>query len=233
MAEDEGDEEGDHGSIVAFRIPCSPSVDFQPPCPPAFYTPASPRGRLLQPADLHPLATRLLLSCPPFLSPILRALPLSRPRLSVPVIPWPPLSSALPPPSPLPPSTRPPLRRPMRLARNHQPSTAVAYLHRRRARVVTQAQTRRPDTIPSSLLALTFPRHVCASAFSISFIPPSSRFHPCASISLPHLHANLTFRLSVSLSLSLSLSFLTVCLPVSRRFPGEGEARAARSRSVA
>jgi hypothetical protein len=102
MAEDEGDEEGDHGSIVAFRIPCSPSVDFQPPCPPAFYTPASPRGRLLQPADLHPLATRLLLSCPPFLSPILRALPLSRPRLSVPVIPWPPLSSALPPPLPCP-----------------------------------------------------------------------------------------------------------------------------------
>lgn len=30
MEKDEEDEEGDHGSIVAFRIPCRPSVDFRP-----------------------------------------------------------------------------------------------------------------------------------------------------------------------------------------------------------
>lgn len=30
MEKDEEDEEGDHGSIVAFRIPCRPSVDFHP-----------------------------------------------------------------------------------------------------------------------------------------------------------------------------------------------------------
>lgn len=30
IEKDEEDEEGDHGSIVAFRIPCRPSVDFRP-----------------------------------------------------------------------------------------------------------------------------------------------------------------------------------------------------------
>lgn len=30
MEKDEEDEVGDHGSIVAFRIPCHPSVDFRP-----------------------------------------------------------------------------------------------------------------------------------------------------------------------------------------------------------
>lgn len=55
----EKDEEGDHGSIVAFRIPCRPSVDFRP-----LPSPSLPPSPLLRPlrspsstttADLHPL----------------------------------------------------------------------------------------------------------------------------------------------------------------------------------
>lgn len=73
MEKDEEDEEGDHGSIVAFRIPCHPSVDFRP-------LPLRSPLRLLQP------------TCTPCSSP-----PPFVPSTTVPVIPQSPLpSSSLP-----------------------------------------------------------------------------------------------------------------------------------------
>lgn len=220
--EDKGDEEGDHGSIVAFRIPCRPSVDFQPhvllPLS-LWFTPTT----TIQPAESHPLATRLL-SCPPSLVPIVLSLFLSclNPRYpSVALI----LRFSC---------RHSPPHHPMRLARNHQPSTAVAYLHRRRARIVTQAQTRRPDTRLSSLLPLAFP---CATVVlpSLSFIPLlSSASFLCVDRALSfarksHFRSGfLSFIFSLSHCLSASLS-----LVASPTAASEGEARATRSRSVA
>jgi len=180
IEKDEEDEEGDHGSIVAFRIPCHPSVDFRP----------LPLRSFNYYSRLAPLAARLLLSCPP--SP----LSLSRP--------YPPLPCTI-----------------SRLARGPQPSTAVAYLHRRRARVVTQAQTHRPDIRLSSLLA--------SSAFLIPLL-----------LTLVHLVSLSTSRVQHFRPLCLLLSFFpSLFLSASCRFPSlciaasEGEARAAQSRSVA
>lgn len=190
---DEEDEEGDHGSIVAFRIPCRPSVDFRP-------LPLRSPLQLLQPTCCTPCS-----SPPPFV-----------PSTIVPVIPRSPLPSSFPCAIP-------------RLARGPQPSTAVAYLHRRRARVVTQAQTHRPDIRLSSLLSSPFPSP--SSLFSSPSFVSASRSH---SLFLAYS----IFALSVSFSFSLSLA-LSLFLPASCRFPSrriaasEGEARAAQSRSVA
>lgn len=153
MEKDEEDEEGDHGSIVAFRIPCRPSVDFRPL---PLYSPL----QLLQP------------TCTPCISP-----PPFVPSTIVPVIPQSPL------PFSFPRAISP------RLARGPQPSTAVAYLHRRCARVVTQAQTHRPDIRLSSLLA-------SFSLLALVHLRISSRslFLACS-----------IFALSVSSSLSLCL----------------------------
>lgn len=68
----EEDEEGDHGSIVAFRIPCRPSVDFRP-------LPLRSPLQLLQP------------TCTPCSSPPPFVL-----STIVPVIPQSPLLSSLP-----------------------------------------------------------------------------------------------------------------------------------------
>lgn len=181
MEKDEEDEEGDHGSIVAFRIPYRPSVDFRP-------LPLRSPLQLLQP------------TCTPCISPPPFVL-----STTVPVIPQPPLPSSF----PCTIATIP------RLARGPQPSTAVAYLHRRRARVVTQAQTHRPDVRLSSLLA-SF-----SSLFSSSLvhlrISSHSLFLACT-----------IFALSISSLLSASCRF-----PSRRIAASEGEARAAQSRSVA
>lgn len=72
MEKDEEDEEGDHGSIVAFRIPCRPSVDFRPL---PLYSPL----QLLQP------------TCTPCISP-----PPFVPSTIVPVIPQSPLLFSFP-----------------------------------------------------------------------------------------------------------------------------------------
>jgi len=199
VAEDERDEEGDHGSIVAFRIPCSPSVDFQPPRPPAFYSPAS----------WTTAAGRLAPSCnsPP---PFVPSVPLSDPSCPPALVP--------PPPGPRYPlvalilrfpRSHPPLRRPMRLARNHQPSTAVAYLH---------ASLRKPrpaDQTLHPLLSspLRSPRlYVARLRFFHPFHSPSSRLHPRASVSLARESDFPSLIFSLSLSLSLSL-ILVGCLP--------------------
>lgn len=73
MEKDEEDEEGDHGSIVAFRIPCRPSVDFRPL---PLYSPL----QLLQP------------TCTPCISP-----PPFVPSTIVPVIPQSPFTLLFPP----------------------------------------------------------------------------------------------------------------------------------------
>lgn len=170
---DEEDEEGDHGSIVAFRIPCRPSVDFRP-------LPLRSPLQLLQPTCCTPCS-----SPPPFV-----------PSTIVPVIPRSPLPSSFPCAIP-------------RLARGPQPSTAVAYLHRRRARVVTQAQTHRPDIRLSSLLSSPFP------------LPPrpSSSPHPRSSLHLVSLSISRVqhFRpLCLLLFFSLSLALSPCLLPLSQ-----------------
>lgn len=184
---DEEDEEGDHGSIVAFRIPCRPSVDFRP-------LPLRSPLQLLQPTCCTPCS-----SPPPFV-----------PSTIVPVIPRSPLPSSLPCAIP-------------RLARGPQPSTAVAYLHRRRARVVTQAQTHRPDIRLSSLLSSPFPSS--SSHFPSPSFVSASRSH---SLFLAYSIFALSFSFSLSLFLPASCRF-----PSRRIAASEGEARAAQSRSVA
>lgn len=160
---DEEDEEGDHGSIVAFRIPCRPSVDFRP-------LPLRSPLQLLQPTCCTPCS-----SPPPFV-----------PSTIVPVIPQSPLPSSYPCAIP-------------RLARGPQPSTAVAYLHRRRARVVTQAQTHRPDIRLSSLLSSPFPPS--SSLFS------SPSFVSASRLTLYFSRTAFSPSLSPSLFLSRSRSF--------------------------
>lgn len=197
MEKDEEDEEGDHGSIVAFRIPYRPSVDFRP-------LPLRSPLQLLQP------------TCTPCISP-----PPFMPSTTVPVIPRSPLPFSFP-------------RTIPRLVRGPQPSTAVAYLHRRRARVVTQAQTHRPDIRLSRLSSLLFsPRpslsrsHSSPHLVSLS-ITRVQHFHPL------YLFLSLFLVLSLSLSLSLLLFLFASCRFPSRRIAAsEGEARAAQSRSVA
>lgn len=182
MEKDEEDEEGDHGSIVAFRIPCRPSVDFRP-------LPLRSPLQLLQP------------TCTPCSSP-----PPFVPTTTVLVIPQSPLPFSSP-------------RTIPRLARGPQPSTVVAYLHRRRARVVTQAQTHRPDIRLSLLPSPPF--------------PSSSLFSSPSFISASRLTLYFS-RAAFSPSQSSSLFLFTSCRFPSRRIAAsEGEARAAQSRSVA
>lgn len=192
MEKDEEDEEGDHGSIVAFRIPYRPSVDFRP----------LPLRSPLQ--QLQSTCTPCS-SLPPFvLSTIVPVIPQSLLLFSFPrTIP--------------------------RLARGPQPSTAVAYLHRRCARVVTQAQTHRPDIRLSSPLAsfsftvplLLTPSFISASRLTLYF--SRAAFSP--SLSPP---PSPPLSLSFSLFLSASCRFPSRCIVAS-----EGEARAVQSRSVA
>lgn len=64
MEDDKEDEVGDHGSIVAFRIPCRPSVDFHP-CP-----------SFICPFDYHrPTCTDRCNSPPPFAPAVSSDLP--------------------------------------------------------------------------------------------------------------------------------------------------------------
>lgn len=88
--------EGDHGSIVAFRIPCHPSVGFHPS--PSF-APSTTT------ADLHPLQLASSFRALHYTPPLTPAHPPSSPR------------------SPLPPSSH---CATLRLARSPQPSTLVA-----------------------------------------------------------------------------------------------------------
>lgn len=177
MEKDEEDEEGDHGSIVAFRIPCRPSVDFRP-------LPLRSPLQLLQP------------TCTPCSSPPPFVPSTHRPR-------YPSVALTL----LFPPRTIP------RLARGPQPSTAVAYLHRRCARVVTQAQTHRPDIRLSSLLAsfsflvslFSSPSFISASRLTLYF--SRAAFSP----SLPP---------SLFLPLALSLCLLPLSQPPHRGVGG-------------
>lgn len=217
MVEDEGDEEGDHGSIVAFRIPCRPSVDFQPPSS-CRYPPDSP-CRLLQPADLlHPLATRLLLSC--LFGPSLRSCPpaASRSPLSL-GRPYPPLLP--PPPTPAP---------------SHATRTKPSTLDRRRVLAPSTCTRRYAGPDPPTRHQTLFPPRSHVAPHPPSFHP----FHPLVlgfvpvSVSLPRLRAShifvLAFRLSPSVTRWLSASLSLVATPA---VASEGEAHAARSRSVA
>lgn len=196
--EDEGDEEGDHGSIVAFRIPCRPSVDFQPPSS-CRYPPDSP-CRLLQPADLlHPLVTRLLLSC--LFGPSLRSCPpaASRSPLSL-GRPYPPLLP--PPPTPAP---------------FHATRTKPSTLDRRRVLAPSTCTRRYAGPDPPTRHRTLFPPRSHVAPHPPSFHP----FHPLVlrpRVGLAPSFARESHFRSGFPSLTLRHS-LAVCLPVSRRYP--------------
>lgn len=194
MEEDKEDEAGDHGSIVAFRIPCRPSsfpsVDFQPPSSPSF-APSTTTGRTCN-------------SPPPFVPPSSRLLLLSSPR----VIP----QTSLPHSTPLAQSSQTSttytyvyLQRASRIA-------DVQYASLRRLRPTETRHTTRPSSsIAHSLLSLSYSLSL-SSLFSA--FPVFTRLR-VSHLSFPPFRA-LRFRhlfFSLSLSPSLVSSFLSSPLP--------------------
>lgn len=205
MVEDEGNEEGDRGSIVAFRIPCRPSDDFQLP------------SSSLSTPPLPSFARRLPLHTPLQLALSFRVLPASSSRLAIPVIPRSPLSSA----SPVATHPRAIPRDSHETINPRPPSrTCTVNVHAslRRPRPTDQtadsslslAFSSVPRVLfPPSLLAPRLWLHLRAVSVSLSSFPPLSLFL---------LHSTRNFVLPFCLP-HPPLS-LPVCLPVSRRVGG-------------